>query len=51
MALQINLTLKEIYRELCPQCKAKLEKMAKEKIADELVKRALEGEEDAKDSH
>ena len=43
--LQINITLKEIYRELCPECQKKLEAMVKDKMSGELVKRALEGEE------
>lgn len=50
MALQINLTLREIYKELCPKCKERLEAMVKEKMASDLVKRALESGEDEKES-
>jgi len=38
-----DLDIKEIYAILCPKCKKELEKMVKEKIADEMVKRILEG--------
>ena len=40
--MQVNLSLKEIYARLCPECQAKLRDMLKEKIADQTVKDALE---------
>jgi len=39
---QVNLSLKEIYKELCPKCKKKLEKMLAERLASQSVKEALE---------
>ena len=42
---EINLALKEIYSELCPECKAKLRELVKGKLADQVVKEALEGDE------
>jgi len=44
MANQINLSIKEIYGKLCPECQAKLRELLKEKIADQTVKEALEGD-------
>jgi len=40
--MQVNLSLKEIYARLCPECQAKLRDMLKEKVADQAVKDALE---------
>ena len=42
MSLQVNLSLKEIYEKLCPKCKEKLRELVKEKLADDVVKQALE---------
>lgn len=42
MANQINLSIREIYSKLCPECQAKLKDLLKEKIADQTVKDALE---------
>lgn len=50
MSLQINLTMREIYKNLCPQCKRKLEKMVKEKMDEAMVKRVLKGGKDEMDS-
>jgi uncharacterized protein YlaI len=35
--VQVQLSLKEIYDILCPQCKKRLKEKVKEKIADNLV--------------
>jgi hypothetical protein len=40
--VQVQLTLKEIYDLLCPQCKRKLKEKIKEKIADSLVEGVLQ---------
>ena len=41
--LQVNLSIKEIYKLLCPECKEKLEKLVKSKIDTQLAKQVLEG--------
>lgn len=43
--VQINLDIKEIYRSLCPTCKKRLESMVKNKLAANLAKTILQGEE------
>ena len=40
---QINLNLKEIYQQLCPECQQKLLNLIKDKLADQAIKDALEG--------
>ena len=42
MPNRINLSIKEIYATLCPECQTKLRDLLKEKIADQTVKDALE---------
>ena len=42
--IQVNLSVKEIYKLLCPKCKKELEKLVKDKMASELAKQVLEGE-------
>ena len=42
MSIQVNLSMKEIYKELCPKCKKKLEQMVRGKMEDEMVKKMLE---------
>ncbi|MBA7714549.1 hypothetical protein ES703_123575 [subsurface metagenome] len=39
---QVNLSLKEIYQKLCPKCQKTLRDILKDKLADQLVKQALE---------
>jgi len=39
---QVNLSLKEIYGKLCPKCQKKLRDLVKDKLADQVVKDALE---------
>ena len=41
---QVNLSLKEIYSKLCPKCQKKIRDLVKEKLADQVVKQALEEE-------
>ena len=41
---QVNLSLKEIYGKLCPKCQKKIRDLVKEKLADQVVKQALEEE-------
>ncbi len=41
----MNLSLKEIYEKLCPKCQAKVRELIKDKLADQVVKDALEGKE------
>jgi len=42
MAQQINVSLNEIYKQLCPKCQKKVRDLIKDKLADDVVKRALE---------
>ena len=46
--VDIQLTVEDIYKELCPACKEKLEKRIEEKIASQytkkLAKQILEGD-------
>jgi len=48
MSIQVNLSVKEIYAGLCPKCKKQMEQMVKDKLADEMVKKALEEGNEAK---
>jgi uncharacterized protein with PIN domain len=41
--VKVNLTMPEVYRELCPVCKAALEKVVQEKISQQIAKKILEG--------
>jgi uncharacterized protein with PIN domain len=34
---QISISVKEIYDKLCPECKAKIRELIKEKITDKMV--------------
>lgn len=45
MSIQVNLTMPEIYKALCPQCQKKLEKMVKDKVQDQVAEQVLKGEE------
>lgn len=40
---QVKLELKEIYQNMCPKCQEKIRDLVKEKLADQAVKKALEG--------
>ena len=39
---QVNLSLKEIYKVLCPKCQKKIRDLVKERLADQVVEEALE---------
>lgn len=41
--MKVPLNIKEVYAVLCPECKQKLEDMAKDKIATALAKNVLKG--------
>ena len=43
MSIQVSLSIKEVYKLLCPKCKKELEKLVKDKMASELAKQVLEG--------
>jgi len=47
MSERVNLSLKEIYKRLCPECQEKLRDMVKEKLTDEAVKQSLEGKDES----
>ena len=40
--IRVDLTMKEIYKLLCPKCKEKMEAKVKEKMQDQVVKKMLE---------
>ena len=41
--IQVKLSVKEIYKLLCPKCQKKLEEHVKSKIDTQLAKQVLEG--------
>lgn len=41
---QVNVSLKEIYSKLCPKCQEKVVDLVKDKVAEQAVKEALEGD-------
>lgn len=43
--MEINIDIKKIYRQLCPECKKKLEAMVEKNVAREATKQFL-GEEE-----
>ena len=43
MAIQVSLSLPEIYTKLCPKCKKTLQELVKERVADQAIKESLEG--------
>jgi len=44
MSQKVQLDIKEIYRLMCPECRDKLRDLVKGKLADQVVKQALEGQ-------
>lgn len=40
---QVNLSLKEIYEKLCPECQEKVRNLVKDKLTDQAIEQALEG--------
>ncbi len=41
--VKVNLTMPEVYKLLCPECKAALEKVVQEKISLQIAKKVLGG--------
>ena len=41
--MKVGFSIKEVYDTLCPKCKAKLEKLATQKLAAASVRQALRG--------
>ena len=42
---QVSLSLQEIYKKLCPECKKVVKQMVKEKMTDQAIEDSLEGKE------
>lgn len=41
MSVNVQLSIKEIYEQLCPKCKVKLRKLLKDKLTDKLVEQVI----------
>jgi len=41
MGISIQVSVKEIYEKLCPECKAKLRELIKQKVTDEFVEKVI----------
>ena len=39
--ISIQLSVKEIYIKMCPECKAKIRELIKEKVADEMLSQVI----------
>ena len=39
----LNVTMQEVYSQLCEECKKKVEALVKDKLTDEIIKKTLEG--------
>lgn len=39
--IQVQLSVKEIYEQLCPKCKAKLKELIRQKVTDQLVESVI----------
>jgi len=50
---KVDLSIKDIYKLLCPDCQAKLRDLVKSKMADQMLDRALSGKgpEEETDAH
>jgi len=46
--IQLNISLREINKALCPECQAKLQEITRDVIAEELARRALGIDSEAK---
>jgi len=42
--VKVQVSLKDIYKRVCPKCKKKIRELIKEKITDRMVDQVLEGE-------
>lgn len=40
---QVNLSLSDIFKVLCPECKEKIVELVKEKMTDQAIRQSLEG--------
>lgn len=45
MDQRIDLSIKEIYKLMCPECRQKLKELVKQKMTDRMVESALEEKE------
>ncbi len=43
--VQVNLDIKQIYKLMCPKCKAKLERLVQSRISQDMAKNMLQGKE------
>lgn len=43
---QVNLSLNELYQELCPKCKEKMIAVIKDRMTDQAIRDTLEGKAD-----
>jgi len=41
--VEVQVSLREIYRAVCPKCKKKIRELIREKITEDMVNRVLEG--------
>ena len=42
MSIKVDLSIKEIYKMLCPECKKKLKELVQKKITEQLADQILE---------
>jgi hypothetical protein len=45
---QVNLSLSDIYKALCPKCQEKIVNLVKEKMTDQAIRQSLEGKKQEK---
>ena len=45
---QVNLSLSDIYKALCPKCREKIVALVKEKMTDQAIRQSLEGKPEPK---
>lgn len=46
MSLQVNLSFKQMYEELCEDCKVKVKALVKSQIQEDVIKELFEGGDD-----
>jgi len=44
MSEKVQVSIKEIYRLMCPECREKMRDLVKEKMADQMLDRTLGGQ-------
>jgi len=42
--VKVQVSLKDIYKRVCPKCKKKIRELIREKITEDMVNRVLEGD-------